>query len=181
MPRTLPWLGLMVACGFVGCGRNDAIDPRLPPTIQADPGAAVPDAEVKARGAVFLPVYSHIYIGDSDRPYQLTATIMVRNPDPERGLSVLSARYLDSSGKEIRSFTDGPFRLGPHAAAEFIVGQSDRSGGAGASVRIEWASRDEVLAPIVEAVMIGTSGAQGISFLSVGRPARSRGADVPAP
>jgi hypothetical protein len=92
-------------------------------------------------------------------------------------LTILSARYLDSSGKELRSFTDGPFRLGPHAAAEFRVGQSDKAGGAGASVRVEWNARDEVMPPVVESVMIGTSGAQGISFLSVGRSARLKGSD----
>ena len=59
--------------------------------------------------------------------------------------------------------------LGPLATAEFVVDESDRTGGAGASFLVEWVADGPVSAPVVEAVMISTAGQQGISFVTEGR------------
>jgi len=55
------------------------------------------------------------------------------------------------------------------ASAEFIVRESDRSGGLGANFVVVWKSAEKVTEPIAETVMIGTMSQQGISFTSRGR------------
>ena len=33
--------------------------------------------------AVYVPAYSHIYIGDREHPFYLTVTLSIRNTDPQ--------------------------------------------------------------------------------------------------
>ena len=35
---------------------------------------------------LYVPVYSHIYIGDKERPFNLAVTLSIRNTDPRSGL-----------------------------------------------------------------------------------------------
>jgi hypothetical protein len=45
----------------------------------------------------------------------------------------------------------------------------DASGGSGANFIVQWAGPESINTPVIEAVMIGTQGSQGISFVSPGR------------
>lgn len=63
-------------------------------------------------------------------------------------------------------------RLDSMASAEFVVEESDRSGGLGANFVVVWKSQQSVSAPITEAIMIGTMSQQGISFSSRGQAVR---------
>ena len=118
---------------------------------------------------VYVPVYSHIFIGDRETPFLLTVTILVRNTDPQHSLQVWSADYHDSSGKLLKQYLPNPVRLPPLATAHFIVPESDESGGAGANVVVTWKSPVPINPPIIESVMIGTRSQQGISFTSRGQ------------
>jgi len=61
-------------------------------------------------------------------------------------------------------------RLAPLATTEFFVPEQDSSGGSGANFIVEWvAEKKQVNTPIIEAVMISTSGQQGISFVRSGQ------------
>jgi len=51
---------------------------------------------------------------------------------------------------------------------EYIVAQTDVSGGSGANFLVRWTSEAPASPLLVEAVMIGTSAQQGISFTSRG-------------
>ncbi|MBU2627056.1 MAG: DUF3124 domain-containing protein, partial [Proteobacteria bacterium] len=33
---------------------------------------------------IYVPAYSHIYIGDRERPFLLTVTLSIRNIDPKK-------------------------------------------------------------------------------------------------
>ena len=119
--------------------------------------------------AVYVPAYSHVYSGNRQRPVDLAATLSVRNTDEETPIRLSRIRYVGSDGQTLRSYLTEPRVLGPLATAEFVVNESDRTGGAGASFLVEWVADGPVSAPVVEAVMISTAGQQGISFVTEGR------------
>ena len=120
---------------------------------------------------VYVPVYSHIFADDRyrDRPFLLTATLSVRNTDPERPFTLKSVDYYDSEGGLLQRYLEAPVTLAPLASTHYIVPESEAKGGAGAKFLIEWQAPAAVSEPIIEAVMIGTKLQQGISFISTGR------------
>lgn len=119
---------------------------------------------------LYVPVYSHIYYGDRERDYiLLSATLSIRNTDMTRPITLHSADYYDSKGKFIEKFVVKPVTLGPLETIRYIVKESDTRGGSGANFIVKWAADTMVTAPIIETVMIGTRGQQGISFTSRGQ------------
>ena len=120
---------------------------------------------------VYVPVYSHIFADDRyrDRPFLLTATLSVRNTDPERPFTLRRVDYYDSEGALLQRYLEAPITLAPLASTHYIVPESEAKGGAGAKFLIEWQAPAAVSEPIIEAVMIGTKLQQGSSFISTGR------------
>lgn len=119
---------------------------------------------------VYVPLYSHIYADErfKDKPFNLTATLSIRNTDPEDGLQLLSIDYYDSSGKMLRAYLTKPMTVPPLGSTRYIVKDSDTSGGSGAKFLVEWSAQKGVTEPIIESIMIGTKLQQGISFVSRG-------------
>ena len=60
-------------------------------------------------------------------------------------------------------------KLDPLAVTEVVIPERDMAGGSGASFLVEWVAETAVSEPVIESVMIGTMGAQGISFVCPGR------------
>lgn len=116
---------------------------------------------------VYVPAYSHVYHQDG-RPHLLTITLSVRNTSRDSGIVVKTIRYFDTEGREVQSYLSQPLQLAPLATTEVLVAREDKSGGSGASFLVEWVSAQPVTEPVVEAVMIDTSGQQGISFVRRG-------------
>jgi hypothetical protein len=123
---------------------------------------------------VYVPIYSHIYMRDQNQMMDLTATLSVRNTDLAYPLIVASVNYYDTNGKPIRKYLKQPIELGPLSATSFVVNQVDTSGGSGAAFVVEWMAQQQITAPVIESVMINTSGNQGLSFVSTGRVVKSR-------
>ncbi len=130
----------------------------------------VPESEIVVRRTVYVPIYSHIYISDSLRPYGLAASLSVRNTDPTHPIVLHSLRYYDTAGELVRNELKAPLRIDPMASVDTFVAPSDKSGGLGANFLVEWVATAEVNEPIIQAVMIGTAGGQGISFVTDGQP-----------
>ena len=162
---------LLLILALAAC--TDAQRPAPEPLAPEAPGAsegAAPDLETSAFGqTVYVPAYSHVYSGDRQRPVDLTATLSVRNADAGGSIQIRRVRYVGTDGRVLRSYLAEPRTLGPLATAEFVVDESDRAGGVGASFLVEWGADAAVAAPVVEAVMISTAGQQGISFVTEGR------------
>lgn len=118
---------------------------------------------------IYVPVYSHIYIGDKEFPFYLTATLSIRNTDPKHSMTILEVNYHDSNGKLIKKYLDEPKVLNPLASTRYVIQESDKSGGSGASFIVKWKSDPPICFPIIESVMIGTRAQQGISFTSRGQ------------
>lgn len=118
---------------------------------------------------VYAPVYSHIYIGDRERPFLLAVTLSIRNTDPENAIVVTKVTYFNSKGKFLEEYLKEPVRLEGMSATRFVVHESDKAGGSGASFLVEWEAPGDVNPPIIETVMIGAKTQQGISFTSRGQ------------
>lgn len=117
---------------------------------------------------VYVPVYSHVHL-DPRRRVQLTIILSIRNTDRSQAIDVHIVDYFDSDGKLVRSYLDAPRKIRPLGTAEFYVERLDTTGGSGANFIVGWRAKAEVVAPVVEAWMISTGGAQAFSLLGKGR------------
>ena len=123
---------------------------------------------------VYVPVYSHIYIGNRERQFLLAVTLSIRNTDQNNPMVVKKATYYNSQGKLLEEYINTPVTLEKMSATRFVVHESDKAGGSGASFLVEWESENPVSRPIIETVMIGAKTQQGISFTSRGQVIREK-------
>ena len=170
-PRLVLLVALTLILGSCGPTSHRAA---APPRHAPNPGvteAAPGDLETaEVARTVYVPVYPYVYTEDRARPYNLAATLYVRNTDPSAALFVSSVRLHDDGGKLVRDDLTTPLRLAPLASAEFFVKESDITSGSSACFLVSWSGLSGINEPIIETVMIGTLSNQGISFTSRGRP-----------
>ena len=129
---------------------------------------------------VYVPVYSSIYWGSGETVTDLSATLSIRNVDPERPILLLAIDYYDSRGHLVRQYLKEPSSLAPLGTIDYVIERIDASGGAGANFLVEWGAVGRVYEPVMESVMLGQIGSAGISFVSQGRPLREVGPEPPA-
>ena len=125
--------------------------------------------ELSKGQTVYVPAYSHIYTGDSEKPFLLTVTLSIRNTDMWRPMTVRAVDYYETQGNLLKKMLVAPVTLDPLESIRYIIPQKDTAGGSGANFIVEWTADASVNPPIVEAVMIGTQSQQGISFTSRGQ------------
>ena len=131
--------------------------------------------EERVRGQLlYVPVYSEVPFGDKRLTLNLTATLSVRNPDLQHPITVKRVDYYSAAGALVRAYLNQPESLKPMAATEFIVRETDRSGGISASFLVEWESATPVARPYVEAIMVNSTYNQGIAFNSPARTLAER-------
>jgi len=135
---------------------------------------AASEGELSKGQLVYVPVYSHVYYGDLEKKFLLTGIVSIRNTDPHHPITIMLADYYDSEGKVIKNYVSKPLTLNPMASTRFVVKESDTKGGSGANFLVQWRAETEVNEPIMEGVMIGAAGQQGISFTSRGKPLRNK-------
>lgn len=138
------------------------------------PSAALPTqgeaSGVRAKEqTIYVPVYSHIYFSNAKRRYPLAVTLSIRNTDVHRPITITSVRYYDTAGAMLQEYIKQPLHLGPMASTDVFIEERDSRGGSGANFLVEWRTTEAVNVPLVEAIMVGTAGTQGIAFQSLGR------------
>lgn len=162
---------------WAGCERNASVRPdpidRPPDPIVLQLGNEPAPVRVSGQ-VVYVPVYSQIYHHQEGKTIDLAVTLSIRNTDLATSLSVLSVGYYDTAGELLREFVPEQVVLGPLASTDVVIDEYDRSGGPGANFIVEWLSDQTPTPPVIEAVMIGTGGGQGISFRSPGHVIRER-------
>ncbi|MGB5750244.1 MAG: DUF3124 domain-containing protein [Desulfobacterales bacterium] len=124
---------------------------------------------LSAGQTVYVPIYSHIYSGVKGRPFDLAATLSIRNTNPKNSITLVSVKYYDTDGKLVEDYLKKPKQLNALVSTRHIITEDDKAGGSGANFIVVWKAEQKVNPPIIEAVMIGTHSGQGISFLSRGR------------
>jgi len=114
----------------------------------------------------YVPVYSDIYHRDGTFRFSLTTTISIRNTSIIDSVYLLKADYYDSYGTELAEYIDSTILLTPLESIEFVVHEDEKAGGAGANFIIDWAATNYSDQLLIQSVMIGTYGQQGISFIT---------------
>ena len=118
---------------------------------------------------IYVPIYSHIYSGLKGRPFNLAATLSIRNTDPKHSITLVAVTYYDSEGRLVREYINEPLEMKALVSNRFIILEGDKTGGSGSNFIVKWRAAQKVNSPIIEGVMIGTHSGQGISFVSRGQ------------
>ena len=118
---------------------------------------------------LYLPIYSHIWHGDTTSDGQRARTLVsvsvsIRNTDPVNPLRVLSAQYYDTDGKKLKEYVTSPKILGPMGTYELFVPRSDDTGGSGANFVIRWQSDKPTNPPVVQGFHANLPVGRSIAF-----------------
>jgi len=124
---------------------------------------------------LYLPIYSHIWHGDTDKKGQpmkalVSVSVSIRNTDPAKSIRVDSAQYYDTDGKKLREYVSSPKTVGPMGTYEIFVPRSDDTGGSGANFVISWKSDTPASQPIVEGFHANLPVGRSIAFTTSARP-----------
>jgi Protein of unknown function (DUF3124) len=141
---------------------------RLPPLFPNEEVSSPNTLKGGQSQTVFVPAYSHVYYR-TGQEYLLAITLSVRNTSLTDSILLTTVRYYDTKGNLAKEYPKKFVQIPPMATAEFFVQDEDTSGGSGANFIVSWAAKKGISEPVVEAVMIGTTSGQGISFTSPGR------------
>jgi len=127
------------------------------------------DINLSKGQTVYVSVYSHIYSGLKGRPFNLAATLSIRNTDLKNPISIVSVNFYDTDGKLLKEYIKEPLQLKALVSTRYVIREAEIGAGSGANFIVEWKSEKKVNPPIIEAIMIGTRSGQGISFVSSGQ------------
>lgn len=106
--------------------------------------------------AVYVPAYSHIYIGNKETPALLAVTLSIRNTDPNHPIEILVVDYYETQGKLLKRYVSSPLTLDAMGTERYIIPQKDKAGGSGANFIVKWKANRPVNPPIIETIMIGS-------------------------
>jgi len=119
-------------------------------------------------GQVYVPVYPSIYYMGMKKSLDLSVTLSIHNISPDCKITVETVEYFDKKGKLLSRLIAEPRRLTPLETTNFVVEKLKDRGGVGANFLVTWKAEKSVNQPIIQAIMIGTTGSQGISFMTDG-------------
>lgn len=144
-----------------------------PPNLNDYQAGNISLEKLPIRQLVYVPSYSHIYYHGGS-PLLLETTLSIRNIDLDQSIYLNSIEYYNTQGKLVKKYLEQMIKLAPLQTIEFLVEDRNSSGGSGANFLVEWMSKSKVDKPLIETVMIGTSGSQAISFSRSGADISSR-------
>ncbi len=159
---------LMMALSLVACQEEQEISFIHPVNWEGRTVANLSSDSLEM-GTTYLSVYSQIYSDTEHRTHDLTATISMRNTSVKDTIYVSRAAYFDTHGELIRTYFDKPIFLSPMETVEIVIDERDKEGGTGANFIFDWQKDATAHEPLFEAVMISTSGSQGLSFSTQGK------------
>lgn len=128
----------------------------------------IPAKDSLDSGETYLSIYSSIYSQTEHTTHNLTATVSIRNTSRKDTIYVESAEYYNTAGSLIRTYFDKPIYILPLETIEIVIDERDMEGGSGANFIFDWQADLNATEPIFDAVMISTSGQQGLSFTTQG-------------
>ncbi len=133
-------------------------------------GLSAEETGVSSGQTVYVPAYSSIYHSDLKWDLYLSITLSIHNIDPLHNIVIESIDYFNTRGTLIHRYlkNNAPMVLRPMETYNIAIKEKDDRGGIGANFIVRWKAQSKVNNPIVETIMIGTKGQQGISFTSRG-------------
>ncbi len=60
--------------------------------------------ELSSSQTVYVAIYSNIFSGPKEHPFNLAAILSIRNTDLHNQLTILSAEYFDNDGKTLNEY-----------------------------------------------------------------------------
>jgi hypothetical protein len=129
--------------------------------------AAVPSDSLLDNGSTYLSIYSQINSFDFGTKQGLTVTVSMRNIYDEDTLYISGIRSYDTDGHLMTNYIENTIDLRPLETLEIIIDEEEEYGGSGGNFIFDWYAK-EGKEPLFEAVMIRSSGQQGISFTTQG-------------
>jgi len=136
--------------------------------IQEFESVVMQDIQIVEGQEIYVPAYSSIKSVDGSKDILLSVNLSVRNTDPSNSIILSYVDFYNTQGQISKKFLSRPTKIGPMATKYFHISQSDTIGGIGANFYLEWLADTAVNEPVVEAIMIGSSGTQGYSWSSDG-------------
>jgi hypothetical protein len=161
---------ILLAIGFISCENPIPIRTDLPEENDWSHRIATiktPDS-LLIKGSTYLPIYSEIYQRNQNFTFDLTATVSIRNISIADTIYLYKADYYNTHGELIHKYFDYPVYVKPMETLEIVVDEDDKKGGTGANFVFDWSVKKNSLIPFFEAVMISTTGQQGLSFTTQG-------------
>lgn len=152
---------------IVSCTTNEKKNP-IEPVNWAKRTTDLDIADNFYTGRTYLPIYSEIYDQTDETTHLLTATVSIRNTSQTDSLYISTADYYNTKGEQIRKYINKTIFLTPLESIEIVIPRLDASGGTGANFIFDWHIKNPKYEPLFEAVMIWTTGTQGISFATRG-------------
>ena len=99
-------------------------------------------------------------------------TLAVRNTSATLPLVVERIDYYDTNGNLVERYIPTAVAVRPLGTIEILIATDDLRGGTGANFLVDWGATQAISEPVVEAVMVGSSGTRGFAFVSPGHPIR---------
>jgi hypothetical protein len=134
-------------------------------------GTAVGAVKMVKGQTVYIPSYSNVISGP---PIYMTvplrANLVIHNTDPAQAITIARIDEYNTEGQKVGSYLTAPVSLNPMGAMRVVVKESKKEAeGLGANFIIQWQAEKKVTEPIIDCLIIGSSGAQGYSFTTQGR------------
>ena len=118
MKVLIAWLVVL----FLSCGAKPTAKKYLPGAeyyyVQFDTAA------LQIRHAVYVPVYSHIYLQSGHQTIGLTVTVSIRNTSYTDSFYIMHITYYGSQGQVLKHYLDKPVVVRPMASVEAVVEES---------------------------------------------------------
>ena len=162
------WLIFLLGTIFLfGCNSQNVDSP--PISLSQEEAIDIQDLDITSGQTIFVPAYSEVHYASEGRTIDLAVTLSIHNTDFTNPIIITSVSYYNTQGQLIKEYLPQPQRLGPMASADFFVDAGEQTGGVGTNFIVEWVAEQPVYEPVVETLMLNTSGTQGLLFTSPGR------------
>jgi hypothetical protein len=126
----------------------------------------------KVRGQlVYMPIYSNVPYYDAHLRFDLSAFVAIHNTDLHHPIKLTKVLFFNNNGDLVANYLTNDTLIHALGAGNFFIPERDQSG-TGANFLIEWTADTLVNEPLIESVMLGLTGGQGLSFLSQGKVIR---------
>ncbi len=92
------------------------------------------DIKLSSGQTVYVPIYSHIYSGVKGRPFDLAATLSIRNTNTKNPITLVSVKYYDSDGKLVEDYLEKPKQISAMVSTRYIITEDNKAGGSRAGM-----------------------------------------------
>jgi hypothetical protein len=127
-------------------------------------------AQITLRQSVYVPAYSSLVGSGGQARLDLAVTLSVRNTSATLPLVVEHIDYYDTAGNLVQHYIPAALAVRPFGTIEILIPTDDIRGGTGANFIVDWGATQPISEPVIETVMVGSSGNRGFAFVSPGRP-----------